>query len=361
MSLHIRRIDKARDFMALRPLWSKLACESGQVSPFLSHDWFWCCWHGVWPKYRPEILLVEEAGNPIAIIPLMHWRERLRGLPVRCIGFLEYVNTPMVDLVTVAEHSMVIEAFLDYLSDRADWDIAWLQKLPGASPTVKALEGILPKRLPWRHAGKLFSPYIAIEGDWQSFMGSQMQLVKNTYSRVRDQLEDAGALALEEHRALDPWSPYLYEALQVIRYNHEKDSVVVGATVTRIAEFFRELTRRATRNGWLSLWTLRLDGRIIAIEYQLHMDGKVQTLWTDEDPAYREFSPSSILQLAVLQALFEHRCIHEYSSSPTVRDEQLWWASGHREMVHLKLYRPGLYSHLLQWLEVTSAHEQKYD
>src|SRR5687767_9185385 len=127
MSLHIRRINKARDFMALGPLWNKLVEKSGQISPIHSYDWFWCCWHEVWPRSRPEILLVEEMGNPIAIIPLMHWRERLRGLPVRCLGFLESPSTPMVDILTVGEHDRVIDTFLDHLANRSDWDMAWLQ------------------------------------------------------------------------------------------------------------------------------------------------------------------------------------------------------------------------------------------
>ena len=67
MTLHIRRIDHARDFVALEPIWSRLTDDTGQSSPFLSYDWFWCCWHGVVPQRRPEILVVEDGDTPVAI------------------------------------------------------------------------------------------------------------------------------------------------------------------------------------------------------------------------------------------------------------------------------------------------------
>src|SRR5262245_58281050 len=109
MKLRIRRIEKAQDFMALAPAWSELLRASGHTSPFLSYDWFWCCWHGVWPRRRPEILVVEDTSGPVAIIPLMHWREWFCGLPVRCVGFLECPTTPLVDILTVGPHDQVLE------------------------------------------------------------------------------------------------------------------------------------------------------------------------------------------------------------------------------------------------------------
>lgn len=354
MSIHIRRIDKARDFMALGPLWNKLARESGQLSPFLSYDWFWCCWHGVWPKHRPEILLLEDAGTPVAIIPLMHWRERLRGLPVRCLGFLTYPNTPMADLLTVADHGLVVETFLDHLASRSDWDLVWLQRLPASSPTLKELEGTLPGRLPWRSAGKSFLPYLAIEAEWKNFCDVRDPSGKAAIGQIPDQFEHVGTLSIEEHRAADPWGPCLQEVIDILRADANGDIDVAGAMIRRMPEFFRELTRRATKNGWLSLWMLRLNGRTIALDYQIYSEGKTQTLWTADDPAYRRFSPGNTLTRAILQALLERGCVHEYSTSGS-KDERPWWATGTHETVHIKLYRPGLYSRLLQRLEAADA------
>ena len=108
MTLRIRRIDHARDFVALEPIWSRLTNETGQTSPFLSYDWFWCCWHGVVPQRHPEILVVEDGDTPVAIIPLMHWRARLYGLPIRYISFLEWPDCLIAGMVIPGQSRPVV-------------------------------------------------------------------------------------------------------------------------------------------------------------------------------------------------------------------------------------------------------------
>lgn len=355
MALNIRRIDKARDFMALAPIWSRLVNDRGQTSPFLSYDWFWCCWHGVWPQRRPEILVVEKMGTPVAIVPLMHWRAWTRGLPIRYLGFLECPHTPMVDLVIADQHDHVMEALLDHLAGRSDWDIIWLRKLPAASPTVKSLEKLLPGRLPWRRAGHWRNPYVAIDGDWDRFYQSLNGQVTASQRHSYEQLQRSSGMKIEEYRTIDLHSPLLQEMLVIIDRGSHANRGVASRAMPRAREFFRELTRRASKNGWLSLWALQHDGRMIAFEYQLCSNGTVQVLWAIHDLAYSELLLGNALQLNILQSLFESSCVYEYRLAPGTQDDHQWWASGAHEIVHLKLYRPGLYSYVLQRLEAAAA------
>jgi Acetyltransferase (GNAT) domain len=347
MKLRIRRIEKPQDFMALAPIWAQLAKENGQQSPFLSYDWFWCCWHGVWPQYRPEILLIEDSGGPVAIVPLMHWRGWVFGLPVRYVGFLECPSTPWADVLTVGEHNTVIETVLDHLASRSDWNIAWLRKLPAGSPTLKALVGILPDRFLWCRAGYLRYPFLAIEGDWGHFIDAKNPFIKDFCQRVQDQLQRAGDIDFEEHRTIHLQSPFLQEVVATMS-RCQPDSSIGVATMPRTLEFFRELTRRAAKNSWLSLWSLRLNGHIIALEYQLRFNGEVHALWTGDDTSCHKFLPRKALQAAILQSLFLDGHVYEYNLGPGIQDDSPWWATAHHETVHLKIYRPGLYSCLLQ-------------
>ncbi len=351
MSLRVRRIESSKEFVALAPLWSELARESGKTSPFLSHDWFWCCWHAVWPRRRPEILLIEEGGSPVAIIPLMRWQERYYGLPVRCLGFLECPDTPFVDMLAAAEPGPVSEAFLDHLAGRSDWDVVQLQKLPAPSPTLKTLQSLLPDRLPWWRASTLFSPYLEIAGGWSGFYGAKSQRFKKTCRNIQNRLERAGHVSVEEHRVVDPASPLFKEVIEVTRQSWKGNHGLAIATMPRMPEFFKELTRRASNHGWLSLWLLRLNDRVIAMEYQLRGDGTVYALRADYDQAYAELSPGSALSFAIVRRLFEQGGVHEYNMGPGVNDYKLHWASGIHGTSHLKLYRPQFYSALLYKME----------
>jgi CelD/BcsL family acetyltransferase involved in cellulose biosynthesis len=379
MTLHIRSIDNARDFVSLEPIWSRLTHETGQSSPFLSYDWFWCCWHGVWPQRRPEILVIEDGDTPVAIIPLMRWRARLYGLPVNNMSFLEGPHSPITDLVTTNQSDPVIELFLDHLTSRSDWDIVRLQKLPITSPILQAFEHILPGRISWRREDHLAYPYVTIDGDWERFWGTMSKSFGNTYQHipialqragdlrleehalqqplalVPSNLQRAGDLRLEEHRLVDPQSALFQETLALM--DLQTCGSHVSTTMPRQREFFRALTQRATKNGWLSLWTLKLDGHIIAFEYQLRFHSTVQVLATGEDPSYNALRPWAELNLAILRTLFQSGSSYEYCLGPAAQHDYLWQANGNQQTVRLKLYRPSLYSRVLAQLDGGAVSE----
>ena len=355
MTLHIRSINKARDFVVLEPIWSRLTHETRQTSPFLSYDWFWCCWHGVWPQRRPEILVIEDGNTPVAIIPLMHWMARLYGLPVHYISFLEGPHSPITEMVTTGQSDPVIELFLDHLTSRSDWDIARLEKLPVTSPILKAFEHILPGRLSWRREDHLAYPSVTIDGDWERFWRTMSKSFGNAYHHIPVTLQCAGDLRLEEHRLVDPQGVLFQEILALM--DLQTYSSHVSTTMPRQREFFRALTQRATKNGWLSLWTLKLDNHIVAFEYQLRFHSTVQVLATGEDPSYHALQPWPELNLAILRTLFQSGSSYEYSLGPAVQHDYLWQANGNQQMVRLKLYRPSLYSRVLAQLDGGSMSE----
>jgi CelD/BcsL family acetyltransferase involved in cellulose biosynthesis len=115
--------------------------------------------------------------------------------------------------------------------------------------------------------------------------------------------------------------------------------------------FFAALTRRAAARGWLALWTLRLDGTLVAMEYQLRHAGRVNALRADFDPALREVSPGSALSFSIARALFERGGVHEYDMGPGLNEYKLRWATGTHEGTHLVVYRPTAYGRLLHLLD----------
>jgi CelD/BcsL family acetyltransferase involved in cellulose biosynthesis len=351
MSMRIRRIETLTEFEALAPLWSELASGAGQTSPFLSHDWFWCCWIAATPMRRPEVLLIEEAGSPLAIVPLMKWTDRYRRLPVRCLEFLSSPDTFFADIVAAAEPAAIIGALLHHLGARMDWDLLRLRKLPATSPTLKTLEDLLPDRLPWRHSDRDLSPYVATIGGWESFYGEKSQRFKKTCRNIQNRLERAGHVSIEELRSVEPESNSYSEAIEVTRRGRKANRGVAIATMPGMAQFFAELTRRATKNGWLSLWLLRLNGQAIAMEYQLQADSKVYALRADYDMDFGELSPGSALHFDIVRSAFERDEVHEYDMGLGANEYKLRWATGRHERVTLEVYAPTPYGRLLHGIE----------
>lgn len=354
--MKVRRVGTLAGFEALASLWTGVARESGQTSPFLSHDWFTCCWRIGDASRRPEVLVVEDSAGPVGLVPLVRQRSRLRGLPVRVLCMLNSPDTPLVEWLMIGRPEPIVEAVMTHLAGRSDWDVLALDGLPTGSLTLKGLEGWLPGRFRWERRGVVYSPYLVVTGTWEEFWTAKSQRFKKTVRSVRNRLSKAGTVTLAEHRALEAGSPVFREVLDVSRRSWKAERGVAIATMPGMLGFFRELTDRASANGWLRLWVLRLDGRAVATEYQLEADGRVHALRADFDGSLPdELSPGTYLNCEILRALFAREGVHEYNMGPGDNAYKTRWASDAHETVRLRIFRQGIYGAALHGLETRAV------
>ena len=354
--MKIWRVNELAAFEALGPMWSAVAGESGQSSPFHSHDWFACCWRAAAPDRQPEALVVEDSAGPVGLVPLIRWKGDLHGVPARFVGLLDSPDTPLVDWLSVGPPEPVIEAVMKDFARRDDWDVLALSGLPATSSTLKALEGWLPGRFRWHQTRVLHSPYLVVSGTWDEFWIAKSQRFKKTIRNVANRLVKAGAVTVEEHREVRPDGPFFAELLDVSRRSWKASRQVAIATMPRMAEFFSDLTRLASARGWLRLWILRLDGRAVATEYQLEDGGRVHALRSEFDGSLpEELSPGTHLNAEIVRALFGRAGVHEYDMGPGENEYKARWTSDAHETVTLRIYRPGAYGAALYALETRAV------
>jgi len=348
----VRRLDTLEGFEALAPMWQALAAESGQTSPFLSHDWFGCCWRATTPDRRPEILLVEDSAGPVALLPLVHWSGALHGLPVRFVGMLNAPDTALADWLIVGRPEPVIEAVLADLATRSDWDVMALNSLPASSLTLKALQAWVPGRYRWQPLPPVRSPYLNTTGTWEEFWKGTSQRFKKTVRNVRNRLAKVGSVSVEEHHSVTSNSPVFADLLAVSARSWKAQHALAIANMPGMAQFFKELTVRASSRGWLHLWIMRLDGLPVATEYQLEADGRVHALRADFDAAVpADLSPGTHLSAEIVRALFGRERVYEYDMGPGDNDYKSRWARASHELGRLRVFRPGPYGSLLHTVE----------
>ncbi len=350
--MRVKRITTLEAFESLAPVWQAVAAESGQTSPFLSHEWFGCCWRAAGTARRPEVLLVEDTAGPVGLVPLVRWSGDLHGMPARFVGMLDAPDSPFVDWLCLGSPEPAIEAVMTYLAEREDWDVLALNGLPAAAATVKALESWLPGRFRSHPLGVLRSPYLTVSGSWDDFWAKRSQRFKKTIRNVSNRLTKTSAVIAEEHRDVRSDGAVFAELLDVSRRSWKAPRHVALATMPRMAEFFAELTERASAREWLRLWILRLDGRAVATEYQLEDGGRVHALRAEFDGSLlEELSPGTHLNAEIVRTLFGRPGVHEYDMGPGENEYKARWASGTHETVGLHVYRPGMYGATLYTLE----------
>lgn len=322
------------------------------MSPFASRDWFACCNVALGPDRTSELWVLEDTAGPVGMIPLVREKRRLRGLPARVLRFLDSPDTPFMDLPLALPPNEAVPVFLEALRSRRDWDVLVLGKLAADSTLHKAFDLESEAMLPSRIAAVERSPFLQISGTWQEFFREQKtQRFRKTCRNIENRIRKEGAVTVEEHNAIDVDGALFAEVMDVARRSWKGPLNLSMATMTAMPRFFREFTQRASTNGWLRLWMLRVDGRAVATEYQISANGCVYALRADFDVAFADASPGAYLNMHIIQTLFEQGGVQEYDMGPGDNAYKLRWASGSHDTVTLELYAPTPYGRLLHAVE----------
>lgn len=349
-SLTIRRVTSLREFDRLTEAWGEFTRETGQICPFLSHDWFACCWRTAGPHRRREVWVCEDAGRPVAFVPLVHSRVRVLGLPVRVVSFLGGGVTPLADIPAGGAADDIASALISELKSRRDWDLVSLAKVRATSMTAKALMAALPGELRWSASRTETAPCVTIAGTWDDFLRTRDGELVAAWREVEAAMAQRGHVTLEEHRQLDPDGPIFQDVVEVSRAAWRQAGRIATGAGEAESRFLRELTRRASANGWLRVWIVRIDGRPVATEYQLGVNGAVHAVRSDCDPSLRESALGTCLTMRIVHALFEHGDVHEYDLSAATTDAGRL-ASQRHEGITLEIYAPTVIGRLLHHLD----------
>ncbi len=347
--MNTRVISTLRDFDALAPTWAALTADIPDPSPFVSHDWFAACWRTAGPNRRREVIVFEDARGPRAAIPLVRSRASKRGLPVRALEFMAPPDAPFDDIPVGAPVDEVVEALLQTLSTRDDWDVMFLPKLPAHSAFLKALASALSSgRTLWRIAWRELTPHVALSGEWEDYLRSRNDALHAAWRTLDDQAHN---VVVEEHRTVDPDGPVFADLMEVLNHNWRAPRGGMMTMAQAAQRFYRELTRVMSANGSLHLWILRLGGRPVAAEYQIDAGAAVYTLRSGIDPAVSALNPAARLRIAILRTLFERGVAREYFMGPGLIDLKRGWATGTHETFGFKLYARSRYGRLLHRVE----------
>ena len=347
----VRCVTSLREFDALGPAWHAVAQAGGQDSPFLSHDWFACCWRTTGPDRRREVWVLEDAAGPVAFLPLMRVRTRAWGLPIRRLSFLESPDTPFVDIPMAREPEEVVPAFLRALGQDGGWDVLSFRKLPLKSATLKALRANLPDGFQWRDGGQEASPCVEISGTWEDYLQRRSPRFRKTCRNMENRLEKSGTVSVEEHREVDPDGPTFAEVMDVSLQSWKGPRGLAMVNMPGASRFFREFTRRASANGWLRLWVLRVDGRALATEYQVQSNGTLYALRADFNAEAEAVSPGASLNLRIIRSLFERRDVQQYNMGPGTNPYKVRLATGSQETHNFSIYAPTQYGRMLHGFE----------
>lgn len=297
-------IDTMDELERLQLVWRRLWRETRGASFFLTLDWLRIYWrhHGASQSLR--VVVVEDGGEVVGIVPLV-----IRVEPTR-IGNVRVLTYPLHDWGTfygpIGPNSAATLAtcFRHLQSMPRDWDLfdlRWVNREEvdqDRTPTALEIAGFPCRGTIWGTSSLIDFP-----ATWGKYLLSRTPKFRNNLLRARRGADSAGEISFERYRpagvGLGDGEPRwdLYEECLAVAERSWQGSSITGTTICHasVRAFFRDLFGVAAECGALDINLLRVRNQTVAFTFNLHTNGSLYGLRLGHDPAYNHMSPGRLI------------------------------------------------------------------
>jgi len=260
-------------FENLEKEWDDL-CEAlaSSVTVFASFMWYQNWWRFFGADAKLRLFVMWEGETLVGIAPLMWKRDSLYGVPVKKIGFMQNNQSLHNDFIVLPEYRDVfLQNLIKSLFGQSNqWDMLYFRNLPLKSNNCVSLIQVLDSSgKNWKQSpNSIDSPFLIPSGNWPAFLAGRSTRTRKTLKNIRNRICKAGRVVVKN---ISTWEEFLAckdDLFDVARKSWtEKVGDSLGSSPNR--NFFESLAHNAAARGWLSVWALYLDGKMIAAEFHL--------------------------------------------------------------------------------------------
>ncbi len=210
------------------------------------------------------------------------------------------------------------------------------KRLPDVSPTHSLGSGCLD------HTFVLedfcgFGNFIRIEGTYDDFKSGMQTRFTRNLRRLRRKIRSLPDVEFTCHTDAGSDDEYLRTFLEIEASGWKRRSGTAILIDQNLLEFYRTLTRRLTRIGWLEWHFLRTAGRAIAGHLGIRVNRSFVLFKIAFDESYSSYSPGNVLFDMMLERSFENREYEEInclSDSPWMKN----WNTARRSYHDIYLF-----------------------
>jgi CelD/BcsL family acetyltransferase involved in cellulose biosynthesis len=283
-----------RGFAMLGGQWDALVRAMRRPSPFLLHGWLleWWRHHGVGAALRVHVAYRD--GRLVGALPL--YVRSHAG--VRVAHFLGDDACALGDLLLARDAPPQVARQIAEQAAAGGHDFADLFGLPAASRLAAALG---PGRLSLIE--RVEAPVLELDGGWEAIYRERTSAKRrNLHRRRRKQLARLGRVEFVVARSRAELEPALEEAFRLHAARWLDGPEASGFATPAGRRFHRASLRALARGGVPRIVLLRLDGRAIACNYFMLLEGTMYFHELAFDPALAQHSPGLLTTLDAIAA-----------------------------------------------------------
>lgn len=327
-------IEHPDDLVPLADDWNVLA--EPFASPLLTHEWFEACARASSPPARLCVVVIRKQNRVRAIAPLVLASRH-------CLPTLQFLGNPFCEL---CEPSGFLYADEMSLRDLLDAVFALgrpirLDRIPAgsAAATMLAERSRFPLSIGPRMTRSLFVP---TRGSWSDFEAGLPKSRRTNLKRKTKAAAKFGEVVFETVKPTpETYLGYLqtFISLEASGWKRENGTAITQNPYQH--QFWMIYGESAARKGLLTVFTMRINGKPIAMRLAAEHAGSLWEFKIGYDETYRKCSPGVLLTHETIRYAFEHGLeAHEFLGS-----EENWehiWTDSFRQFASYRFYPPSL-------------------
>ena len=336
---------------ALVPDWQELLSHSPNPSMFLTPAWHIAWWRTYGGDKTPHVVaLRDENARLVAVVPLLQYRDKLRGFPVRVLGSYNNDHASRTGMLVEPRHeAAAAQALARHLSSTAwQWDVILLRQLPADAIWLPLLieacqQAGLTTFGPTPGVGKCVLP---LTGTWDEFLAPKGHHFRSRLRENMRKVQKHGDVVYRRS-AGSPEDFDVFTQLEEASWKSEDGYAKLGAAGWA---FHRDIALASSEGFSCYNLFLELNGRVVGAMHAIGYAGTVYCLQTLFDESVRHIYPGRAQFAVHLQDMFADERFHLLDlngNSPFCKS----WSDTELPFVDLQMYGRQPYSWLLSTLK----------
>ena len=295
--MKIEVVERLAGVAELREEWEALHAASENDTVFAS--WTWCdTWLRHFPEEQPFIVLARDDGGTLAgIAPMLLRKARTRGGPLTYLAFIG-ASAPVEHFDFIVRDADVLPPLLEALK-RPRFDVLELGNILPHSPSLPVLRA---SGLPFYEVDGHASPVLHLPPDMDAVYARQekKKSERARYYLRRIERDYPGRWSCDAVRCEEVDGAL--DALIRIHQGQWQERGQPGAFAdARLTAFYRELARRLCERGWLRMYRLVVDGKLVSANLAIVYRGRFLHFVNGTDYSVPVQSPGVVLHAKMIE------------------------------------------------------------
>ena len=294
--LEVELVRESKRLLALREDWWSLGRSLNYWTPFQTPEWLFTWWEH-FGGGEMRVLAFRSDRQLVGIIPLfLHDWNGNKQLTLIGSGITDYLDPA----ISPTDRDAVLDSLYKYLSTESEWAHCDWQDLTLDCPLrrLRVDSNFVIEIKPDQPCST-----VPIKGRFAEYWDQRPRGLRRNVRRYGEKARNVSPPLFSFSVGLDSELLEALIRLHTLRWQRQGESGMIAAN--RSAQFLREVTRRLSSLNMCAFFSMRLEGRVVAVILSFPYRGTLFSYLSGFDAEYEYLGLGRLLLYYALQCAFD--------------------------------------------------------